>query len=274
MATIYIVSDGTGRTARHALEAALVQFHSSKGETEVEIYAGIRTYKQIDQIVEQAAQCKALIVYTLVDEKVRLYMQKASRLQVVETVDLMGPLLLKLTEHFDRQPDGMPGLYHALNEDYFKRIDAVQFAFAHDDGQRTHELERAEIVLVGVSRTFKTPISIYLAFKGWLVANVPLVMGIAPPSELFNVTQEKVFGLYNNPINLSQLRKSREEYLNGYTGEYASLKHVKRELEYAHQIFRRNPGWKIINVANKSVEEIAVEILSWIHLRESENLMQ
>lgn len=272
MAVIYIVSDGTGRTARFALEAALVQFGNSNGDREIEIYAGVRTYQQIDEIVEQASQRKALIVYTLVDEKVRHYMQKASRLHVVESVDLMGPLLLKLTEHFDRQPDGTPGLYHAVNEDYFKRIDAVQFAFAHDDGQRIHELNRAEIVLVGVSRTFKTPISIYLAFKGWLVANVPLVVGIAPPAELFSLPPNKVFGLYNNPIDLSRLRKTRQEYLNGYSGDYAAIDFVRRELEYAHQLFKRNPGWRTINVSHKSIEEIAVEILSWLHLQESETL--
>ena len=270
MAVIYIVSDGTGRTARCALEAALVQFGGGAQEQEVEIYAGVRTYEQIDEIVEQAATRKALIVYTLVDEKVRHHMQKASRMHVVESVDLMGPLLLKLTEHFDRKPDGTPGLYHDVNEDYFRRIDAVQFAFSHDDGQRAHELDRAEIVLVGVSRTFKTPISIYLAFKGWLVANVPLVAGIAPPAELFKLPPGKVFGLYNNPLDLSRLRKTRQEYLNGYAGDYAALDFVRKELEYAHQLFRRNPGWRTINVSHKSIEEIAVEILSWLHLQERE----
>ena len=270
MAVIFIVSDGTGRTAKHALEAALVQFSASSNEQFIEIYAGVRTYEQIDEIVDEAARRKALIVYTLVNEEVRHYMQKATRLHVVESVDLMGPLLLKLTDHFDRQPEGTPGLYHAVNEDYFKRIDAVQFAFSHDDGQRSHELDRAEIVLVGVSRTFKTPISIYLAFKGWLVANVPLIVGISPPEELFKLSPNKVFGLYNNPLDLCRLRKTRQEYLNGYTGDYAALDFVKKELEYAHHLFRLNPGWRTINVSHKSIEEIAVEILSWIQLQNKE----
>ncbi|MGC8865254.1 MAG: pyruvate, water dikinase regulatory protein [Bacteroidales bacterium] len=271
MAIIYIVSDGTGRTAKHALEAAMLQFGGIEFDNQVEIYAGVRTFQQIDEIVENAALRKALIVHTLVDEKVRHHMQKASRMHVVETVDLMGPLLLKLTEHLNRRPEGKPGLYHEVNEEYFKRIDAVQFAFAHDDGQRIHELAKAEIVLVGVSRTFKTPISIYLAFKGWLVANVPLVVGIAPPTELFNLPPHKVFGLFNNPLDLSRLRKTRQDYLNGYTGDYASLDFVRKDLEFAHQIFRKNPGWRIINVSHKSIEEIAVEILSWIHLKERED---
>lgn len=140
--------------------------------------------------------------------------------------------------------------------------DAVQFAFQHDDGQRPNEMHKAEIVLIGVSRTFKTPLSIYLAFKGWLVANVPIVLDLEPPGQLFELPPHNVFCLSTYAHNLAALRHSRAEHL-GITGDhYANLIYVKRELNYAHSIFRRKPLWPIIRVIHKPIEEIAGEILA------------
>lgn len=262
MFKIYIVSDGTGRTARQALQAALIQFPDTQNEVSIETFNGIQSIEEIEDILYKAGHEGALVVHTLVTESLRHLMLEASRNYVVETIDLMGPLLFKLSDHLSFQPSGKPGLYHQANEEYFKRIDAVQFAFNHDDGLRSEHLKDAEIVLLGVSRTFKTPVSIYLAYKGWKVANVPIVEGMDIPSGVFQIDPSVVFCLHNSPLELSKLRQSRQSYLKGYTGEYASLDSVKKEVNFARNLYLRHKGWRIVNVANKSVEEVGSEILT------------
>ncbi|MEI6456388.1 MAG: kinase/pyrophosphorylase, partial [bacterium] len=144
--------------------------------------------------------------------------------------------------------------------EYFKRIDSMQFAFTHDDGQRTHDYERAEIVLLGVSRTFKTPLSIYLAFKGWLVANYPIVPGAELPEILEKLPSGKLFGLITQPHELATLRSVRVQYLGGHTSGYASVDNVRKELDYSRKIFARLQI-PVIEVTNKPIEEIASEII-------------
>ncbi|MBN3036176.1 MAG: kinase/pyrophosphorylase, partial [Bacteroidales bacterium] len=200
--------------------------------------------------------------HTLVSDEMRSIMVQTAREQNVETIDLMGPLLMRLSNQFANAPSEKPGLFHELNRDYFRRIEAMEFSFRHDDGLRSHELDKADIILVGVSRTFKTPLSIYLSIKGWLVANVPVILGMEPPDMLFEVAPEKVFGLTTYPSRLSLLRKYRHDHLGGATGDYASYAYVSRELAYAQEIFKRQPGWAVINVTSKSIEEIASEILA------------
>jgi len=161
-------------------------------------------------------------------------------------------------------PAEKPGLFHQLNEEYFRRIETMEFALHHDDGRRAHELPQAEIVLVGVSRTFKTPLSVYLAFKGWFVANVPIVLKTKPPPALFNLLHGRVFGLTIDPVRLAEFRRVRHERLGGATGEYAELDFVRREVEYALSIFRSQHGWPVVNVTDKPIEEIASEILALV----------
>jgi regulator of PEP synthase PpsR (kinase-PPPase family) len=184
-----------------------------------------------------------------------------SKMQNVTTVDLMGPLLDRLSYHFADAPSQKPGLFHKLNEAYFKRIEAMEFAIQHDDGQRVNELWQAEIILVGISRTFKTPLSIYLAFKGWFVANVPIVLDVEIPEILSHVSPERVVALITDPIRLAALRKVRQKYLKNATGNYADPEHVRREVRYAMRIFNRFPRWRRILVTNKPIEEISSEIL-------------
>ncbi|MDO9512522.1 MAG: pyruvate, water dikinase regulatory protein [Bacteroidales bacterium] len=266
MIKIFIVSDGSGRTAQQALQAALVQFPDSPDEIEIELFNGIRSVDQIEDILYKAGHEGALVIHTLVSENLRHLMHGVARNHIVETIDLMGPLLFKLADHLSYQPSGKPGLYHQANEEYFKRIDAVQYTFNHDDGIRAEQLEDAEIILLGVSRTFKTPVSIYLAYKGWRVANIPIVEGMELPAGVMNANPGNVFCLHNSPLGLSKLRQSRQDYLKGYAGPYASLEQVKRELNFANHLFMRQPLWRIINVANKSIEEIASEILTNMHM--------
>ncbi len=266
MAVIFVISDGTGRTASQALSAALTQFPAQ--QVSIEVHKEIRTRQRIRDLVKEAAVKEAFIVHTLVSNQLREFMITCSRDFNVETIDLMGPLLARLSDVLISSPAEKPGLFSEINKEYFKRIDAVQFAFQHDDGQRPEGLPKAEIVLVGVSRTFKTPLSIYLAFKGWLVANVPIVMGISPPEELNEVPPERVICLTNNPHNLAKLRHSRQERFGMGVMDYATPVFVERELNYADQIFRKHPAWRVVRVTNKPIEEIASEILALLGQRE------
>jgi regulator of PEP synthase PpsR (kinase-PPPase family) len=260
MYQIFVASDGTGRTAEQAVKAALMQFANK--DVEINRYSEIRTILQVHLLVKQAAEAKAFIVHTLVTDKLREEMHRVARVHNVETIDLMGPLLDRLTDHLDTAPSEQPGLFKQLNESYFRRIETMQFAFNHDDGKRIEELHKAEIILIGVSRTFKTPLSIYLAFKTWFVANIPIILGIPVPHILYEVPPERVFCFTTYPNRLAQLRRARQERLGGTTGEYANPDYVRRELRYANEIFSSQPIWQKINVTSKSIEEIASEIIA------------
>ncbi len=258
MIPIFVVSDGTGRTAEQILLAALTQFPASRPE--IILRQEVRNEALVEKTVMEAQAAKGIIVHTLVSEVLREQMLRLSRIHNVEAIDLMGPLLSRLSHHLANSPTQEPGLFFRLNKEYFKRIDSMQFAFNHDDGQRYYDYDRAEIILVGVSRTFKTPLSIYLAFKGWFVANYPIVLGVEPPDILYKLPAGKVFGLMTEPYDLSTLRSARQQYLGGNTGEYASIEFVKRELNFARQYFSRF-SWPVVQVTNKPIEEIASEIL-------------
>ena len=267
MDKIFVVSDGTGRTAEQTLKAALTQFPNSR--VDIILKQEIRTEEQIEEIMPEIIEAKGIIVNTLVSQHLREMIVRICRDNDIDAIDLMGPLLSRLSVHFANSPTEKPGIFSQLNKEYFKRIDSMQFAFTHDDGQRYYEYEKAEIVLVGVSRTFKTPLSIYLAFKNWFVANYPIVLGVDPPEILGKITIGNLFGLTTEANNLSLLRTARQEYLKGNTGEYSSLDFVKRELNYAQNLFNRYQC-PVISVTNKPIEEIASEILA-IKRRLSQN---
>jgi regulator of PEP synthase PpsR (kinase-PPPase family) len=258
---VFVVSDGTGETAERVLKAALTQFEGA--DVEIERRAGVRTGEQVLCIVQEAAQVKGFIIHTLVSDELRDVMVRQGRLQNVETIDLMGSLLARLTRQFAISPSEKPGLFRQLNEEYFRRIETMEFAFHHDDGRRAHELSKAEIVLAGVSRTFKTPLSIYLAFRGWFVANVPVMLGIDPPAELFTLAPGRVIGLTIDPSRLAELRRVREQRLGGATGDYAKLEAVRREVAYASDLFHAQ-RWPVVEVTDKPIEESASEILALV----------
>lgn len=262
---ILIVSDGTGGTAEQAVRAALTQFGDA--EVSIERRSEVRTKEQIAEAVQYAAQIGAFIVHTIVSQDLRNAIAEQGRLHNVPTIDLMGPLLVQLAQHLAHSPAERPGLFRELNREYFRRIEAVEFALRHDDGQRTHELDSADIVLVGVSRTFKTPLSIFLAFKGWLVGNVPVMLDTPLPRILEQLPPSRVFCLTTDPVSLTELRRARHRHLGGATGRYAEFDFVQRELEYAEMLFRSHPGWSVIDVTHKPIEEIASEILGILRAR-------
>jgi regulator of PEP synthase PpsR (kinase-PPPase family) len=259
---IFVISDGTGNTAMRALEAALTQFTETSAK--INLFSEVRTKRKASSIIKKAAEVKAFILHTVVSADLRKYILEISRLHSVETIDLMGPLLAQLSNQLQYSPLEKPGLFYELNKAYFQRIEAMEFAFRHDDGQRVEELDKAELVLVGVSRTFKTPLSIFFAFRGWMVANVPIILNIDPPPVLSRIRPSCVFFLTTDAARLAILRRSRHFYLGGATGDYANPVYIRKELDYAESIYRNHPLWTKINVTNKPIEEIASEILSVI----------
>jgi regulator of PEP synthase PpsR (kinase-PPPase family) len=258
---VFVVSDGTGETAERVLKAALVQFEGA--DVTIERRPEARTEAQVRQVVTEAAQASGFVVHTLVSDQLRDVILREGRLHNVETIDLIGPLLARLSQQLAVSPAEKPGLFRQLNEEYFRRVETMEFALRHDDGQRARDLSQAEIVLVGVSRTLKTPLSVYLAFRGWLVANVPVVPGIRLPVKLLNLPEGRTFGLTMAPERLAELRRVREEHLGGATGDYADLDTVHREVAYALSIFDQHK-WPIVDVTDKPIEETASEILALV----------
>jgi hypothetical protein len=260
MLKIYVISDGTGRTAQQAVEAALTQFVHH--DPPIYRFGNIRNPKDLLDIILQAKHKDAIIIHTLVKDKLREDLVRYARIHDVNHIDLMGPLLQRLSDRLSVNPSEEPGLFRVLNDSYFRKIETMQFAFNHDDGKRTEDLDKAEIVLIGVSRTFKTPLSIYLAFRGWFVANIPIVLDIPIPHEIFELPHHKIFCLTTYPTRLALLRRARQDRLGGATGNYADPEYVRKEINYANRIFDQHPGWQKINVTSKAIEEISSEIVA------------
>lgn len=262
---VFAVSDGTGVTAERVLRAALTQFEKS---VEVRRIGEVRTVDRVREVVQEAARCRALIVHTLVTAELREAMFEEGRRHHVHTLDLMGPLLERLTDLLEMPPLAQPGLYRM--EDFNRRIEAVDFALHHDDGQNADELAHAEIILVGVSRTGKTPLSIYLAYRGWLVGNVPILMEVNPPPILFQLPPERVIGLTVEPSRLAQLRQVRARRISPVVSDYADVRRVRAEVVYALELCHRH-GWRVVDMTSKPVEEAAAEVVALIRSPEPEN---
>jgi hypothetical protein len=214
-------------------------------------------------VVHEAATRDSLIIHTLVADEMRHLMLEESRRHGVEALDLMGPVLDRVATQLALTPAEKPGLFDQLVQASSRRIEAVEFAFRHDDGQRADELAEAEVVLVGVSRSMKTPTMVYLAYRGWFAANVPLVPGVPPPDELLKVPGERVFGLFMTPARLSELRRVRAQHLRIGSTSYVSMEDIREELMRA-QMMCIDHGWRRIDVTGKSVEEVALEILALV----------
>lgn len=266
--TIYVVSDATAETAERVLRAALIQFDELKPD--IRVYGLVRRDQELDDIVKEAAASQALILHTLVNAEQREALETRAKQLNVETVDLIGQLMERLGRFLQAAPAGRPGLPR-LNEDYFRRIEAVEFAVKHDDGQSAQGLFQADIVLVGLSRTSKTPLSTYLAQKGWKVANVPVVLGLPLPRELEAVDQRRIFGLTIDVASLIRIRRARLKALNmPVDTDYARRDHVMRELDYARRIFDAHPFWPVIDVSQKAIEETASILLRVMQERRAE----
>jgi regulator of PEP synthase PpsR (kinase-PPPase family) len=258
---VFVISDSTGDTGAHTLRSALAQFQDYL--VNITTFGHVTDHARMEALVKLAAKEGAMVVHTLVDARARVFLQELADRLEVPCIDLLGPLLERLSGHLGNlEPREVPGAKTALSDEYFRRIEAVEFTVKHDDGAEPRHLHRADIVLTGVSRTSKTPLSTYLAQRGWKVANIPLVLGIDPPDELYQVDQDKVFALTIEPEALHQIRMARIQNLGLSTNSnYGHIEHIHMELEYANEIFRRNPSWPIIDVTRRAIEESAAVIL-------------
>lgn len=256
---IFVVSDATGATGELVVRAALAQFQVTG--VEIRRLSNIRTVEEVGRAVEVAQATNAIIVHTLVSEELRQVILREGRERGVETIDLIGPLLLRLSDQLRVPPLMQPGLFRQLGQEYLQRIEAIEYTVKHDDGQHPLGLDRAEIVLVGISRTSKTPLSIYLAGKGWRVANIPVILNLPLPSRLMTIDQRRVVGLIVGVDRLVELRRARLERKQTPVAEtYAEAEKVRAELAYSRSLFRK-AGWPVIDMTSKSIEEAASELL-------------
>lgn len=259
---VYVVSDSAGETAESVLKAAAIQFHPNQVDIRRAPYVGDR--EGIESIVAEAAKEQAIVMFTLVVPELRDYLIAQARKRKVISIDLLGPIIATLEKAFDQEPRHQPGLIHRLDEQYFKKVEAVEFAVKYDDGRDPTGVLLADIVLVGVSRTSKTPLSMYLAHRMYKVANVPLVPELQPPEQLFTVSPDKVFGLVIDPEKLNRIRRERLKSLGlSKDALYARMDRIHRELEYARSVMAK-VGCKVVDVSNKAVEETAGIILGWL----------
>lgn len=255
---IFVVSGGLGATGKLLADTILAQFPNAV--VPVTIVPQVTDEEQVHALVRQAGAENGIIVHTLVDSRIREQLIHQAHHLGIPEIDLAGTLLGLLTRRLGQSPLGQPGLYRALREQDFKRVEAIEFTVDHDDGKRAEDLPLADIVLIGVSRVGKTPLSIYLSIMGWKVANVPLVSGIEPPPALFKVEPKRVIGLTIDADQLAKYRRQRTRRLGiSVEAPYSAMDELYDELGYARQICARG-GFDIINMTGKQIEEAAQEI--------------
>jgi hypothetical protein len=257
---ILVVSDSTGATAEHVLQAALAQFDAA--DVVVERRAETRTIEQIQNVVVEAHQTGSMLVHTLASTGLRREIYLRANERGLHSVDLLGNLLSDLSGYLGAPAGGVPGGLHRFDENYYRRTDALTFVVKHDDGLRIEEVGRADIVLVGISRTSKTPLSIYLAVRGYFVANVPIVSRVDPPDPLFRIPQKKIVALRMDAVRLNNIRQQRLKYYRqDARAAYIDAKQVQQEVQWADEVFAR-ALWPVVDISLKSLEEVAVEVVS------------
>jgi regulator of PEP synthase PpsR (kinase-PPPase family) len=260
---IFTLSDSSGETAAHVAQAALVQF--PPGFASIYRLPQVRSCQQISTIVREIATGRSLIAYTLVLPEYRETLEEEARKLNVPTLDLLGPLIANISSLTQSNPLSQPGRLHQLDETYFRRMEAVNFAVRFDDGKNPDGINQADLILVGLSRTSKTPNCMYLAqHYGLKAANCPIVMGVDPPKALFNVQARKIVGLTIDPHLLQDLRSNRATVIGmGSDTIYADLNEIKLEVQYARRIFRELKC-HVIDVSSKAIEEISSEIFCYL----------
>ena len=260
--SIYLVSDATGTTLQGLARAALSQFDGI--EADERFWPMIRSEAQIDRAIAAIRQNPGPVLFTLVDRKLRHKLQDICADLDIPCMPILDPILRSMSSYLGLPSKGVPGLQHALDEAYFKRMDAVDFALNFDDGQHLDGLDEADVILVGVSRTSKTPTCIFLARRGIRAANIPLVPSVPFPEKLIGLKKPLFVGLTESPKRLENLRRSRlnaEENKHDYVGnEYLELEKIEDEIKNARRLFSKNK-WPVIDVTRRSVEETTAEII-------------
>jgi regulator of PEP synthase PpsR (kinase-PPPase family) len=260
---IFIVSDASGQTAERVVDAALRQFKTT--EVVKRVIPHVRTQNKIQEVIDEAAEVDGVVIFTLVSPSARQEITEMGRYQGVPTIDLLGPLLTRFSDLLEISPLAQPGLDRQLDDDYFKRIESIDFTIKHDDGLRMNTLDQAEIVLLGVSRTTKTPVSIYLSYRGWKVANIPVLHNQPLPQELAAIDRGRMVALTVKPSRLQLIRMERQRHLqNVDLGDYTDPEQVKEEVTYALQLYR-DLGCSVVDVTYKSIEETSTDVMRIVY---------
>ena len=256
---LHLLSDSTGETLEVIATACLAQFEGS--QVKRHLWPMVRSEGHLDRVLDDVERRPGLVLYTLANTTLRRELEQKTRRRGIHAVSALDPVVHALSAVLGREATGRPGRQHALDAAYFARVDAIQFTIAHDDGLNAENWEEADIVLAGVSRTSKTPTSIYLANRGYKVANIPLVPEAPPPPLLYNLKHPMVVGLTTNPDRLIQIRRNRLLSLNqAPETDYVDLEAVNGELAFARRIFADN-DWPVIDVTRRSIEETAYAIV-------------
>ncbi|MBC8338661.1 MAG: kinase/pyrophosphorylase [Alphaproteobacteria bacterium] len=256
---LHLVSDSTGETVGMVARACLVQFETI--QTTEHLWAMVRSKDQVEDLLTGVGENPGFVIYTIVNEEIRNLLEEGCRKLQVPCISVLEPIIAKLGMHLDVEVHAMPGRQHVMDAEYFSRIEAMQFVLSHDDGQSAHNLDKADIVLLGVSRTSKTPTCIYLANRGIKAANIPIVPGCPLPDELFSITHPMIVGLTKDPKRLVEIRRQRLRLLDQDEGtDYVDLEKVSTEINDARRLYTKH-DWPVINVSRKSIEETAATII-------------
>jgi len=268
---IYLISDSTGETLDRIFLALKAQFENF--DYVISQLSFTRTENQIKKILQNAEKNKnPIILYTIVNSKLAKFLAEESSKKDIPCFGVLGDLILNFSKLLNQKASHEPSGQHVLNKEYYDRIEAIQFTMNHDDGNNTNDIEKSDIVLLGVSRTSKTPTSIYLANRSYKTANIPLVNEKSIPEKVTKTAFKPcVIGLITEPSRLFDIRKNRLTSINeGDNKEYANINEIKKELENSKKIFRKN-NWPTIDVTRKSVEETAASIIKIYEIKNKKN---
>ncbi|EQK41951.1 putative phosphotransferase yqfL [[Clostridium] bifermentans ATCC 638] len=253
---IYVISDSVGETAQQVTKAAISQFQL-KDDYEIRRFPYVVEVNFLEEILKSAKEENAIVIYTLVENELLTFTENYCSKENLSCVDLMTPILKQIANKIGVKPRREPGIIRKLDESYFKRVEAIEFAVKYDDGKDPRGILQADIILLGISRTSKTPLSMYLANKNIKVANVPLVPEIPIPKEVFEINQKKIIGLTNTPEKLNQIRQERLKALGlSSNANYAKFDRILQELDYSDKIMKK-VGCPVIDVSSKAIEETA-----------------
>lgn len=264
--SIYTVSDATGELAYSLAVAASRQFKEISAH--IVRKRMITTIQDIEAVANEAKNCHGVILFTFVSQQLRRDMLTIAKKMEVVAMDVMGPVLDMLANYFHQLPSDEPGLQYKVAHDYYQRVEAVEFSVRHDDGMNLEGLKQADIILLGISRTSKTPLSIYLAYKGYRCANIPIVKGMPLPPILTEVDPKKLVFLTISPDKLMMMRSTRLKKLGRPESEhYAQLENIREEFQYAREVIKKFPQeLAAVDVTGKAIEEIATEIVTKLNL--------
>jgi [pyruvate, water dikinase]-phosphate phosphotransferase / [pyruvate, water dikinase] kinase len=260
---LHLVSDSTGETVSHVARASLVQF----GDIHIEehLWSMVRSDRQVEDILKDIAKKPGFVLYTLVDAHIQDPLVRGCKDLNIPCVSVLNPIVENLRQYLGQEGSPRPGGQHVLDAEYFDRIAAMDFVLSHDDGQSAQTLNEADVILIGVSRTSKTPTCIYLGNRGIKAANVPLVPGVGLPPELLEVDKPLIVGITKDPRRLVEIRRQRLKILNqDENTDYVNLDMVSQEINDARRLFSKY-DWPVINVSRKSIEETSATVIQLLN---------